>query len=102
MAEVAIRLLPDAEPAAAWELALAEGDDVRVLRDDESFGFATDGAAGSFAESAGWETLAAKYGCTDGDGVYPVWLDRSGSGKLVSVVISSGCLPDPRILRPAH
>ena len=45
MAEVAIRLLPDAEPAAAWELALAEGDDVRVLRDDESFGFATDGAA---------------------------------------------------------
>ncbi|MFF7279298.1 DUF4241 domain-containing protein [Streptomyces griseorubiginosus] len=98
MEEVAIRLLPDAEPAVAWESALAEGDDVRVLRDDESFGFATDSAAGSFADSSGRETLAAKYRCTDGDGMYPVWLGRSESGKLVSVVVGCGYLPELRIL----
>jgi hypothetical protein len=129
--EVAIRLLLAAAPAVTWELALAEGDDARVLRDDEIFGFATDGAAGSFADSSGWETLAAKYrACvvdqrddagesvadgyirttdeetggdlvsfyTDGDGVYPVWLGRSESGKPVSMVVRCGYLPDLRIL----
>ncbi|WP_409474904.1 DUF4241 domain-containing protein [Streptomyces sp. HC307] len=129
--DVAIRLLVDAEPPVSWELALAEGDDARLLRDREIFGFDTDSAAGCFADSSGWEVLAHKYRSyvvdrqrdagenvgegfirtsddmtgsdlvsfyTGGDGTYPVWLGRSESGKLVSVVVECGYLPDLRVL----
>ncbi|MEU6505894.1 DUF4241 domain-containing protein [Streptomyces sp. NPDC046942] len=57
----AVRLLIDEEPAATWELALAEGEDARLLRDDEAYGFPTDAALGSFADSAAWSVLADKY-----------------------------------------
>ncbi|MEU9381473.1 DUF4241 domain-containing protein [Streptomyces sp. NPDC048279] len=59
--DVAVRLLLGEEPAASWELALSEEDDVRLLREDEIFGFDTDGAAGAFADASGWEELADKY-----------------------------------------
>ncbi|MEV7319908.1 DUF4241 domain-containing protein [Streptomyces sp. NPDC093970] len=59
--DVAVRLLLGDEPAASWELVPAEQDDVRLLREDEIFGFDTDGAAGAFADGLGWEGLADKY-----------------------------------------
>ncbi|MFD5757497.1 DUF4241 domain-containing protein [Streptomyces sp. NPDC127044] len=59
--EVAVRLLLGEEPVASWELAPAEEDDVRLLREDEIFGFDTDGAAGAFADASGWEVLADRY-----------------------------------------
>ncbi|WEO96475.1 DUF4241 domain-containing protein [Streptomyces sp. FXJ1.172] len=57
----AVRLLIDVEPAVTWELALAEGEDPRLLRDQEYYGFTTDAALGSFADSAAWGVLADKY-----------------------------------------
>ncbi|WAZ19140.1 DUF4241 domain-containing protein [Streptomyces cinnabarinus] len=123
--EPAVRLRIRDEPAAAWELALSEGEDPRLLLDGHAYGFSTDGAAGSFADAAAWETLSAKVGryykeqdtdaCesigeghlratdeatgadlvsfyTGGDGTWPVWLGRSGSGELVSVVVITSYL----------
>ncbi|MFB7502129.1 DUF4241 domain-containing protein [Streptomyces broussonetiae] len=57
----AVRLLIDPEPAATWELALAEGEDPRLLGDREAYGFPTDAALGSFADSAAWDVLADRY-----------------------------------------
>ncbi|WP_425245961.1 DUF4241 domain-containing protein [Streptomyces sp. NEAU-NA10] len=68
---VAVRVLLGEEAPVSWELALAAGDDVRLLRDDGIFGFSTDGAAGSFADASGWEVLAERvrsyYQDSDGD-----------------------------------
>ncbi|MBX7552766.1 DUF4241 domain-containing protein [Streptomyces sp. tea 10] len=128
----AVRLLVDTEPAVTWEPALAEGEDPRLLRHHEAYGFATDAALGGFADSAAWDVLADKYRrysmdgeehagervgdsycvrtsdsasgadliqfATGGDGVWPVWLGRSASGKLVSVVVVCVYLLDLRIL----
>ncbi|SNS15107.1 DUF4241 domain-containing protein [Actinacidiphila glaucinigra] len=58
--EPAVRLLIRDEPAVAWELALSEGDDPRLLLDGHAYGFGTDGASGSFADAAAWETLSEK------------------------------------------
>jgi hypothetical protein len=59
--EVAVRLLLGEEPVVSWELALTEEDDLRLLREDEIFGFDTDRAAGSFADASGWKVLADRY-----------------------------------------
>lgn len=129
--EVAIRLLIDGEPPVSWELALADGDDARLLREGEFFGFDTDSAAGCFADASEWDLLAGKYRrflvdghddegesigeayirtsheasgtdlvsfYTSGDGTFPVWLGRSGSGELVSVVVVRDFLPDLVVL----
>ncbi|MFI6021115.1 DUF4241 domain-containing protein [Streptomyces sp. NPDC051287] len=92
--EVAVRLLLAEEPAASWEPALAEGDDVRLLRENEIYGFDTDGAAGAFADASGWEGLADRYrrylveqeddaGETVSDG-YVRTTDQATGGDLVS------------------
>ncbi|MFF3462082.1 DUF4241 domain-containing protein [Streptomyces sp. NPDC001984] len=46
---------------ARLQMASAAGEDARLLRDHEIFGFGTDGAAGSFADSSGREVLAHEY-----------------------------------------
>lgn len=58
--EPAVRLVIRDEPAVAWELALSEGEDPRLLLNGHAYGFSTDGAAGSFADAAAWETLSGK------------------------------------------
>ncbi|MEV0173233.1 DUF4241 domain-containing protein [Streptomyces sp. NPDC050803] len=123
--EPAVRLLIRNEPAVAWELALSEGEDPRLLLDGHAYGFGTDGAAGGFADAAAWETLSGKVrryyeaqdrgACesigdgylrtvdeetgghlvsfyTGGDGTWPVWLGRSATGELVSVVVITSYL----------
>ncbi|MFD4956567.1 DUF4241 domain-containing protein [Streptomyces sp. NPDC058451] len=60
--EPAVRLLIRDEPAVAWELALSEGEDSRLLLDGHAYGFSTDGAAGGFADAATWEMLSEKVG----------------------------------------
>lgn len=58
---VAVRLLVRPEPVEHWELALAEGEDPRLLREGEAYGFGTDGATGCFADASAWEPLAHAY-----------------------------------------
>ncbi|MET8981594.1 DUF4241 domain-containing protein [Streptomyces sp. NPDC004539] len=53
---VAVRLLLSDEPVVGWEQALSVRDDVRLLRDDECFGYGTDTASGAFADASGWRT----------------------------------------------
>ncbi|WP_258382537.1 DUF4241 domain-containing protein, partial [Streptomyces sp. NTH33] len=60
--EPAVRLLIRDEPAVAWESALSEGEDPRLLLDGHAYGFSTDAATGSFADAAAWETLSGKVG----------------------------------------
>ncbi|MET8952144.1 DUF4241 domain-containing protein [Streptomyces sp. NPDC004393] len=59
--EPVVRLLIADEPPVTWEMGLSEGDDPRLLLDGHAYGFGTDGAAGSFADASGWETLSEKY-----------------------------------------
>ncbi|MDT0399185.1 MULTISPECIES: DUF4241 domain-containing protein [Streptomyces] len=58
--EPAVRLRVRDEPAVAWELALGEGEDPRLLLDGHAYGFGTDGAAGAVADAAAWQTLSGK------------------------------------------
>ncbi|MGV9994721.1 DUF4241 domain-containing protein [Streptomyces sp. NPDC003374] len=123
--EPAVRLLIRDEPTVAWESALSEGEDPRLLLDGHAYGFSTDAATGSFADAAAWETLSGKVGrhyeeqddgacesigngriravdeatgsdlvsfCTGGDGTWPVWLGRSATGELVSIVVITSYL----------
>ncbi|MBT2526720.1 DUF4241 domain-containing protein [Streptomyces sp. ISL-99] len=53
----AVRLRLSDTPAASWDMALGEDDDIRLLGDDEAYGFATDAATGCFADAAAWEPL---------------------------------------------
>ncbi|MPY38872.1 hypothetical protein FNH04_02555 [Streptomyces phyllanthi] len=101
-------MLLGAEPPVFREPALTEGDDVRLLRDGDFFGFATDGAADCFADVFGWEALAHNYrrflldqeddaGESLGEGYIRTTYGATG-GDLVSVVVESGSLPDLRAL----
>ena len=58
---VAVRLLLDERAPRTWEMAPADGDDARLLREGGLLGFDTDGATGAFADAASWETLARRY-----------------------------------------
>ncbi|GGL86801.1 hypothetical protein GCM10010129_33250 [Streptomyces fumigatiscleroticus] len=58
--EPVVRLLIRDEPALTWTMALSERDDPRLLLDGHAYGFATDGAAGGFADASAWDTLSAK------------------------------------------
>ncbi|CAL9334577.1 hypothetical protein SUDANB96_00145 [Streptomyces sp. enrichment culture] len=54
---MAVRVRVSDVPAATWEMALRPDDDPRLLREDEIFGFDTDGATGCFADAGAWEPL---------------------------------------------
>lgn len=66
---MALRVLINDIPAATWEMALRPDDDPRLLRENEIFGFDTDGATGCFADAGAWEPLLALFekGLIEGD-----------------------------------
>ncbi|MGW2962643.1 DUF4241 domain-containing protein [Streptomyces sp. NPDC001220] len=81
--EPLIRLLISDEPAVTWELGLAAGEDPRLLLDGHAYGFGTDAAQGSFADAAGWETLAGTFRrYIDGDGDDGVEEVRDGALRV--------------------
>lgn len=57
----AVRVLVSESPAATWEMARRPDDDPRLLRENEIFGFDTDGATGCFADAGAWEPLLALF-----------------------------------------
>ncbi|WP_405817584.1 DUF4241 domain-containing protein [Streptomyces sp. NBC_00838] len=65
----AVRLLVGETPAASWEMARRQGDDLRLFIDDQISGFDTDGATGCFADAGAWEPLLALFeqGLIQGD-----------------------------------
>ncbi|MFE1442303.1 DUF4241 domain-containing protein [Streptomyces sp. NPDC058739] len=92
--EPAVRLVIRNEPTVAWELALSEGDDPRLLPDGHAYGFETDTASGGFADAAVWESVSGEIGrhygqrgsdrCTFiSDGVLRV-VDEATGGALVT------------------
>ncbi|MFJ5156391.1 DUF4241 domain-containing protein [Streptomyces sp. NPDC088353] len=84
---LAVRVLISESPAATWEMALRSDDDPRLLRENEIFGFDTDGATGCFADAGAWEPLLALFekGLIQGDpGLDPdVYEDISDSMYLL-------------------
>ncbi|MFJ5900915.1 DUF4241 domain-containing protein [Streptomyces sp. NPDC093064] len=66
---MAVRVLINESPAATWEMARRPVDDPRLLRENEIFGFDTDGATGCFADAGAWEPLLALFekGLIQGD-----------------------------------
>ncbi|WP_372351148.1 DUF4241 domain-containing protein [Streptomyces sp. KL116D] len=59
---LAVRVRVSDAPAVTWEMARRPVDDPRLLREDEIFGFGTDGATGCFADAGAWEPLLALFG----------------------------------------
>jgi hypothetical protein len=57
----AARLVISAQPTVSWELAVREGQDIRLLRDGHCFGFGVDSATGSFADAVGKERLGTLF-----------------------------------------
>jgi hypothetical protein len=82
----AVRLLVRPEPVERWELALAEGEDSRLLREGEAYGFGTDGATGCFADASAWESLAHAYyrylAEQEGDAGEPLGEEEDGEGYV--------------------
>ncbi|MFJ8794945.1 DUF4241 domain-containing protein [Streptomyces sp. NPDC102462] len=87
--EPAVRLLIRDEPAVAWESALSESEDPRLLLDGHAYGFSTDAATGSFADAAAWETLSGKVGRhyeEQDDGA----CESIGNGRIRAVDVATG------------
>ncbi|MFF4447961.1 DUF4241 domain-containing protein [Streptomyces sp. NPDC001502] len=66
----AVRVRLGEAPAVSWEMALRPGDDTRLLRAGEAYGF----ALGS-------------------DGGHPVWVGGSADGDVVAVVVLVDGMP---------
>lgn len=60
--EVAVvRVLIKHTLTVTWELVVRPGEDLRILRYDEYFGFGVDSGMGCFVDEAGREPLGARY-----------------------------------------
>jgi hypothetical protein len=105
-AKLAIRDMP----AATWEMALLAGEDPRILGDGGFFGFGVDRATGCFVDVSAAGSLdrfkegfvlegehteladpesganLIAYHSGWGDGSYPTWIGRDGTGEVVCFV----------------
>jgi hypothetical protein len=116
------------KPTASWELAVRPGKDVRLLGDDEFYGFGVDTGTGAFLDASGRDALAAAYeqrqqsDASDGDetqtadpktgtnliaypsgrgdGSYPVWIGRAADGAVTCLVADMLILHDMKPLPP--
>jgi hypothetical protein len=117
------------KPTASWELAVRPGQDIRLLGDDEFYGFGVDSGTGAFLDASGRDPLAAAYehgqssdaqdGDTEtetadpntgtnliaypsgrGDGSYPVWIGRTADGKITCLVADMLLLHHTKPLPP--
>ncbi|GGM62370.1 hypothetical protein GCM10007977_074930 [Dactylosporangium sucinum] len=118
------------KPTASWELAVRPGQDVRLLGDDEFYGFGVDSGTGAFLDASGRDALAAAheqeqqseasaggkatetadpktgtnmivYPSGRGDGSYPVWIGRAADGAVTCLVADMLLLRDMKPLPPA-
>ncbi|MFJ2866015.1 DUF4241 domain-containing protein [Kitasatospora sp. NPDC087314] len=76
----AVRLLVSEKPTARWTMAVPPGEDVRLLRDGQYFGFGVDSATGCFADSIARTELGRRY-CSDRIGS-PGFCPGGGWGRL--------------------
>ncbi|MEU1283349.1 DUF4241 domain-containing protein [Kitasatospora sp. NPDC005856] len=93
----AVRVLVSEKPAVRWTMAVPPGDDPRLLRDGQYFGFGVDSATGCFVESAARTDLGRRYmhARTSGDrddvhevgGGYRKVTDRAGGAELVTFLL---------------
>ncbi|WP_319464109.1 DUF4241 domain-containing protein [Micromonospora sp. RTP1Z1] len=117
------------KPTASWELAVRPGQDIRLLGDDEFYGFGVDTGMGAFLDASGRDALAAAYEHRQqsdawdddketetadpatgtnliaypsgrGDGSYPVWIGRTADGEVTCLVADMLVLHDMKPLPP--
>ncbi|WP_159450948.1 DUF4241 domain-containing protein [Micromonospora cremea] len=116
-------------PTASWELAVRPGQDIRLLGDDEFYGFGVDSGMGAFLDASGRDALATAYEHRQqsdawdddkepeiadpntgtnliaypsgrGDGSYPVWIGRTADGEVTCLVADMLVLHDMKPLPP--
>jgi hypothetical protein len=117
------------KPIVTWELATRPGQDVRLLADNQFYGFGVDGGTGGLfdAQAAdlaliqGYDenfyALLLDTGSTEltddssdvnvivfvsavGDGTYPSWIGRTATGEIACFVVDMELLRDARPLGP--
>ncbi|MFJ2744382.1 DUF4241 domain-containing protein [Streptomyces sp. NPDC087440] len=84
----AYRLRVGEGPVVSWEMGLAPGEDLRMVREGEGYGFGTDTASGSFADAAAWPVLAPRF--REAAGGEPPEAVRQGDGCLLAVDPATG------------
>jgi hypothetical protein len=82
----AARLVIRDEPAAAWEMAVCEGQDPSHLDDDSYFGYPVDGGVGCFTDA---QTLRALHAEDDGEWLETLVLDVADRPASLSVLTDS-------------
>lgn len=122
----AARLLVSPEPPTSWELAVTDGQNARLLGNDQFYGFGVDSGTAGFFDAAARSTLDDQYSAHEGqltamnagdtvswadpesgatvlvfnagygDGVYPTWLGRTASGEPACFVIDLEVLRNAR------
>ncbi|MFF2792767.1 DUF4241 domain-containing protein [Streptomyces sp. NPDC058049] len=75
----AVRVRLGEAPAVSWEMALRPGDDTRLLRAGEAYGFDTDGAMGAFADAGAWGPLRQRFRAAIEDRGDEGWTGHTGS-----------------------
>jgi hypothetical protein len=83
----AARLVIRDEPAAAWEMAVREGQDPSDLDDDGYFGYPVDGGVGCFADA---QALQALHADDDGEWLETLALDVADRPAAVSELTDFG------------
>jgi Protein of unknown function (DUF4241) len=117
------------ELIVTWELATCPGQEVRLLADNEFYGFGVDGGMGGLFDAQAadlalsehydedlydqmWDTGSVRltddssdtnlivFHITVGDGTYPTWIGRTATGEIACFVVDLELLRDARPLGP--
>nr|MDT0657648.1 DUF4241 domain-containing protein [Micromonospora sp. DSM 115978] len=115
----AVRLRVSGESVLSWEMGLGPGEDVRMLRNGQAYGFDADAGTVGFADGAAWPELCATFREAEtpaeepGDGfrwtahkamgadlvsfrtgteMYVVWVGRGRSGDVAAVAVDISTL----------
>ncbi|MFE3495361.1 DUF4241 domain-containing protein [Streptomyces sp. NPDC059175] len=93
---VAARLVISGRPAVSWEPALQQGNDPRLLRNGEYFGFGVDSGAGCFVDASAVKRLGDQYDQQmTAPGEYAGELDPDGVAELVDPLTGANLVAFP-------
>ncbi|MFF4544764.1 DUF4241 domain-containing protein [Streptomyces sp. NPDC001406] len=76
--DTAVRILVSDRPTVGWEPALLDGQDTRLLREGEFYGFGVDSGTGAFVDAGTAGELGRRYGEGMANGTLELATDENG------------------------